>query len=146
MKCCSGCKQMLPMNDFYFKSRATGRRQSICKTCCNAYARSHYQKHPRQYARYHRDNDARYRARNRQLIAEYLMGHPCVDCGESDPTVLEFDHIHGDKHGNLSEMVTGGYSERRISSEIEKCEIRCANCHRRKTAVQFKWFNKQIGA
>ncbi len=146
MKLCSECKAILPLINFYFRSRASGRRHSMCKGCCKVYARSHYRDNPRQYSEYHRLNDARYRARNRQIVSAYLESHPCVDCGEVDPIVLEFDHVHGDKHGNLSEMVSSGFSQRRISDEIEKCEVRCANCHRRKTAVQFKWFNKQIGA
>jgi len=60
--------------------------------------------------------------------------------------VLEFDHVRGTKSGNISEMMRGGFSWKRVLEEIEKCEIRCANCHRRKTAVQFQWFNKGIGA
>jgi hypothetical protein len=27
-----------------------------------------------------------------------------------------------------------------INNEILKCEVRCANCHTRKTAEQFGWF------
>ena len=146
MKQCAGCKAILPLTRFYFRSRATGRKHSTCKDCYREYARTHYRNNPRQYSEYHRINDLRYRARNRHLVSTYLESHPCVDCGEADPMVLEFDHISGDKHGNISEMVSSGFSEGRILKEIEKCEVRCANCHRRKTAIQFQWFNKQIGA
>jgi hypothetical protein len=31
------------------------------------------------------------------------------------------------------------YSWTSILAEINKCEIRCANCHRRRTALQFGW-------
>jgi hypothetical protein len=60
--------------------------------------------------------------------------------------VLEFDHVRGVKVRNISEMVRGKFSWRRILEEIEKCEVRCANCHRRKTARDFKWFKIDIGA
>ena len=57
----------------------------------------------------------------------------CVDCGESNPIVLDFDHVHGDKSHNISDMVNGSYAISSIKDEIRKCEIRCSNCHRKKT-------------
>lgn len=68
------------------------------------------------------------------LLIEYFKEHPCVDCGETDPVVLEFDH-----RGEKSFEVTQTFADRSwrsILDEIEKCEVRCANCHRRRTAVQ----------
>ena len=56
----------------------------------------------------------------------------CVDCGESNPIVLDFDHVHGDKSHNISDMVNGSYAISSIKDEIRKCEIRCSNCHRKK--------------
>lgn len=73
----------------------------------------------------------------RKYIA-YLFVHPCIDCGEKDPVVLDADHVRGEKIHNLSHMVNEGYSWDKIETELEKCEIRCANCHRRKTARDFK--------
>lgn len=31
------------------------------------------------------------------------------------------------------------YGWNKILSEIEKCDVRCANCHKRRTARQFNW-------
>jgi hypothetical protein len=39
-----------------------------------------------------------------------------------------------------------GYGWNRILAEIAKCQVRCANCHRRKTARDFKWFKTDFGA
>ncbi len=72
--------------------------------------------------------------RNREFLNTHLESHPCVDCGESDIVVLEFDHVRGVKKYNVSNMVASGHSLRKIRAEIDKCEIRCANCHRRVTA------------
>ena len=62
----------------------------------------------------------------------YVGTHPCFDCGESDPVVLEFDH-QGEK------LFTIGQDLRdrnwpSLLDEIAKCEVVCANCHRRRTA------------
>lgn len=72
-------------------------------------------------------------SRNRAFVNSYLDQHPCVDCGEPDRIVLEFDHVRGNKSKEVSLLVNDGISIKRIAEEIEKCEVRCANCHRRVT-------------
>lgn len=69
-------------------------------------------------------------------IIEYLLAHPCIDCGESDIIVLEFDHCRGDKKLAVASMIHRNYSWKVILEEIGKCDVRCANCHRRKTAKE----------
>jgi hypothetical protein len=71
-------------------------------------------------------------ARRLEYLLVYLREHPCVDCGEGDPVVLEFDHLRDKKFG-----VAQGFRDREWQSvldEIAKCEVVCANCHRRRTA------------
>ena len=79
--------------------------------------------------------------RNRLHLYNYLKDKSCVDCGETDPVVLDFDHIK-DKKYNISYLIALGYSISKIDEEINKCEIRCANCHRRKTSKQLGWYDK----
>jgi hypothetical protein len=62
----------------------------------------------------------------------------CIDCGEADPVVLEFDHRdRSEKRANVSRLLANGWAT--VLCEIEKCDIRCVNCHRRRTAEQFGW-------
>lgn len=53
----------------------------------------------------------------------------CIDCGYAAHAVaLQFDHI-GDKRMNVSDMIRSDYGWETIKAEIDKCEVRCANCH-----------------
>ena len=72
------------------------------------------------------------RERIRVFINNYLKVNPCVDCGEADPIILEFDHVAG-KDFNISDATRKGVSIKKLKDEIAKCEVRCANCHRKKT-------------
>lgn len=73
----------------------------------------------------------------RENVTEYLSKHPCVDCENSDVRVLEFDHVKDKKFKNISTMIYQRYSWNRILKEIEKCEVRCANCHRIRTKLGY---------
>lgn len=84
------------------------------------------------------ENTARYRERNATFVHQYLQTHPCVDCGESDPIVLEFDHVRG-KTALISRMRWGSTPLELIKAELLLCEVRCVNCHMRRTAGQFNW-------
>jgi 5-methylcytosine-specific restriction endonuclease McrA len=68
-----------------------------------------------------------------QRIWDHLFAHACVDCGEADLPVLHFDHLR-DKVDDISTMFRRQQSWSAVLAEIAKCEVRCANCHARKTA------------
>ena len=74
-----------------------------------------------------------------EWLYNYLSRSKCIDCGLADPLVLEFDHI-GLKRKNVMTMAWEGYGMDTIQIEMNKCEIRCANCHRRKTLAQTNSF------
>jgi hypothetical protein len=68
----------------------------------------------------------------KQRLVEIKESSGCKDCGESNPIVLDFDHLK-DKKYNVSRMIHDGFSWKAIKKEIEKCEVVCANCHRIRT-------------
>ena len=56
----------------------------------------------------------------------------CSVCGEKDPQCLDFHHKESrDKKYNIAYMSVRGYSEEKIITEIAKCIVFCANCHRK---------------
>lgn len=82
-----------------------------------------------------RERQRRNRRAVRAWILEYLKAHPCVDCGETNPVVLEFDHVRGKKEFNIGKASSKNIGMRRLQEEIAKCDVRCANCHRKKTYI-----------
>lgn len=87
----------------------------------------------------------RYRIRIRENLLNFLLKKKCVDCGENDPRVLDFDHNNPTiKFKPISSMLSGHYSWQSVLGEIKKCKVRCANCHRRKSYSQFKNYGKKI--
>lgn len=78
-------------------------------------------------------NVARINATVEQVL-DYLAIHPCVDCAESDPVVLQFDH-RGRKNQTISRMIGNGIRWETILREVAACEVRCVNCHVRRHAA-----------
>ncbi len=72
------------------------------------------------------------RDRGRAFLATKKLESGCVDCGYKDaPESLDFDHVRGEKLFSLA--TKPGASLARLSAEIAKCEVVCANCHRIRT-------------
>ena len=105
-------------------------------------SRRHYAKHRAKVVAKAKEYSKAARNRIRAYINGHLKAHPCVDCGETDPIILEFDHISGDKNFNISDATRCGYGIDKIKAEIAKCEVRCANCHRKKTYERGGWTHK----
>jgi hypothetical protein len=72
----------------------------------------------------------------KEKIFALLVERPCVDCGETDPIVLEFDHVTGKKDRSITKLVSDKSSWKKIQDEIDKCEVRCRNCHRKRHAEE----------
>jgi hypothetical protein len=128
---CSRCGLYLPQESF---NRSGEGFQWYCRLCFAAYFRARGDVHRAQ-------SRAAKQARQQVLhshILEYLRAHPCIECGEGDPVVLDFDHV-GDKNASISAFVTEVAPIAAIDAEIKQCEVVCANCHRRRTAARGVW-------
>jgi hypothetical protein len=129
---CTRCGQVQVLTEFAWHRRAKGQRNHYCRSCQSEYGKAHYAANRQRYL----DLEAkrkRARAEKRmRFLLEYFRSNPCVDCGESDPLVLEFDHLRDKSFDICSSLPDRNW--RSILAEIAKCEVVCANCHRRRTA------------
>lgn len=71
--------------------------------------------------------------RARQFIVAYKLAHPCSRCGESDPRCLDFHHINPDEKVKPVSKLAANSPLSVVKEEMEKCEVICANCHRKET-------------
>lgn len=136
VKICSKCKIEKKIESFNKKDR--NRLQPYCRECDNAHAREYYEKNKDRVK--HQINTARkIRVANlSKEIKQLKESTPCADCGNNYPYyVMDFDHVRGEKTGNISHMVQSGVTKK-IKEEISKCEIVCANCHRERTHLRRK--------
>lgn len=68
----------------------------------------------------------------RRAIVDAFKSAPCMDCGKTyPPCVMDFDHVRGNKIGNIATMIRQSIDV--VIEEIEKCDIVCSNCHRIRT-------------
>jgi hypothetical protein len=128
---CSRCARYRPATDF---NRFAAGRQWWCRAC---------------FKRYYSESRARHRSRNnalktqrvqeaQRLVLEHLRDRSCADCEEHDPIVLEFDHV-GEKRAEVSVLVRRGVRASALRLELDRCDVVCANCHRRRTALRAGW-------
>lgn len=131
MKFCSSCKQNKSLDRFNKNRHRKDGLQSTCRDCNRRSSKDYYASNKAHHRQVIKNRNQKLRKENRQRLCDYLRSHPCVDCEESDIVVLDFDHLR-DKSFNISTMIDG-HSWDKILAEIAKCDVVCANCHRRRT-------------
>lgn len=134
MKTCSLCKTSKQLTEFNRNKAKKDGFQSKCRECSAKHGRGYYEANRERMCQQIQERKKEVVADNRFKLFEYLRAHSCVDCGEADPVVLDLDHVRGEKYGCVTTMVRAGCSWSTVEAEIQKCDVRCANCHRRKTA------------
>jgi hypothetical protein len=127
-KVCSRCQVAKPASAF--STRGGGKLVSHCKECNARYHRQRYEQDKRAYVARNRE----YRNRLKAIIRA-AKAKPCADCGKRYPSyVMDFDHRPGErKVGTLTALASRGLCEENIRLEIAKCDVVCANCHRKRT-------------
>ena len=116
---CGSCKKIKLLKSYQERYYASGNHgyDSSCKPCVSI---------RQQITGRNRNREAR------ELVFNYLLKHPCIDCGETNVLALEFDHIHSKKF-DIGNALNNNVMIDLIKAEIKKCVIRCSSCHRIKT-------------
>ena len=143
-KKCTNCLRVKPVDEFHCKKKDV-RRNGRCSKCINKYCKTHYEKNKEKYKAKARIHNQRYIREGRMFVRGLKMSNSCVECFESHPDVLEFDHVEpSTKNTDVSYMAQHAYSLKTIEEEIAKCILLCANCHRKRTALQKDWYQYNI--
>jgi hypothetical protein len=141
---CWKCNTEKEEGEFNWENKALGKRKRICRICMKEY-------HKKWFRQSYKNSESRKQSlewqrekisRARTYVINYLKAHPCVQCGESAPVFLDFDHIDKkpwDGNSRVHRLVNRGYSQHRIDEEIAKCQVLCVRCHRLKTAEEQGW-------
>jgi hypothetical protein len=137
---CTRCGKIRDLTEFGFKYPDRTLRVRRCRVCVRELSRMYYLRDPAGYRARAAANNRLTTARNREKLREFLKDSTCMDCGIRDFAVLEFDHREPrDKRDDVSSLVRQHLCWSSISKEIAKCDVVCANCHRRRTARYFGW-------
>ncbi len=84
-------------------------------------------------SKYFSERISNFRKRRKRELLEYAGGIICRECGydKDIPDVYEFHHLDPDKKDpSWYKMFANNHSIEKIKSEIDKCIVLCANCHR----------------
>lgn len=139
MKKCSVCGKEKELSGFDKRSDINGHR-SYCKECRKEKRRETHQK-------YYQKNKVKIKAKQKEIVAinrkyvkDLKKNGCCVDCGEDRWQCLDFDHIDpSQKTNDIKYLSHHSFSLEIVKKELSKCELRCANCHRVRSAKQFGW-------
>lgn len=71
------------------------------------------------------------RYHRRKSAAIKKLGGRCVTCNSENN--LEIDHVNPDEKSFVLAKALSGWSESRVQEELEKCQLLCVDCHKKKT-------------
>ena len=146
MKKCTVCKQDLEISMFNKNKSKKDGLQPHCRTCSHERFKKYYENNKQKQIAVVAERSRKVIREIRCWIADFLKENPCVDCGNSDIRVLEFDHVRGEKKDGVGALVRNNCSLKTVQEEIAKCEVRCRNCHVIKTYERLggSWHDEYI--
>ncbi len=127
MKNCNRCHQDKDESEFDKSSKRYDGLQTFCRSCKKQWDAAYYQANKTKcLARTQTSKTKRL-----EWLAEYKATLKCKECGESHVSCLDFHHRDKDtKVESIANLIQRASVER-IQKEIDKCDVLCANCHRK---------------
>lgn len=78
------------------------------------------------------DSNKKRRDDLRKIVLRAKWNGMCKECGETHPACLDFHHRNREeKKENVGTMAGKNRSKKALLEEIAKCDLLCANCHRK---------------
>src|SRR5215217_8178875 len=102
------CNEEKDIDEFPLRNRFSPRRQSYCKDCKAKMGKNWYENNKEHHVQNVMENTKNAKQAAREFVYQYLLTHPCTNCAEKDPTVLEFHHV-GEKNYEIGRMIAQGY-------------------------------------
>lgn len=111
-KVCPQCKEKLPIS-FFYQRKSKGRYERHAGWCKKCFSKTVGER----------------RIRYKKMAIEYLGGK-CQHCGyNKNPAAMEFHHRDSkEKEDNINRLLRSSW--KKVKSELDKCDLLCANCHR----------------
>ena len=154
---CKTRKSLTSFNRKRSTRGVVGNTQPYCRPCQSERQKAYYRKNTNaQLQRMYKNRRVR-KKQIHQFLTNYFAKNTCVDCAkkklkvkkllsgkvptstinqvlkimDSDIRNLTFDHLHtrGKKEHTIADMIRDIQPLHRIKKEIQKCVVRCHNCH-----------------
>lgn len=144
MKYCSKCKVFKDLSEFFKNNFTNDGYCYKCKICAGLYKRK-YRKTSTGKLKDQISHTKRHKrlVKEKSLLVLERLSEGCIDCKEKDIIVLQFDHL-SDKIQNIAKLRLDDGPVDKFILEMNKCVIRCANCHIRKTAKERNWWKLDL--
>lgn len=131
MKKCNKCLQTKSLDQFHKRGKG---HQPWCKSCKKKDDKIYYDLHKEKWNSYNKEWKKEFWNWYKNLKTE-----PCSDCKNTyDPVVMDWDHKPDEIKIQSIADIARSCNKEKVLTEIVKCELVCANCHRLRTSKRLK--------
>jgi len=125
-KYCSKCQEVKEFSEFYKSKRTKDGLHGYCKVCDKKRRGEWYAKNKNLVL----ERQRLQRIEQREWFNDLKSKLKCEICEEQHPAIIDFHH-RDPKEKKFSLGNHRSYTKKGILEEMRKCDILCANCHRK---------------
>ncbi len=103
---------------------------SICRECSKIRSKIYYKENKEEHKSVTSRNRSILINNNVRIVRLIKENCQCANCGEKEVVCLDFHHTK-DKRKEIGVGLHSGWSLNSIITEMKKCVVFCANCHRK---------------